>query len=73
ILERTPAFFEFNTKLAYELPLSEGFHIDLSAGVQNILNSFQDDFDRGADRDAGYVYGPVRPRTVFVGVKVGME
>jgi len=69
ILEHTPAFFELNLKATYELPLSEDFHLDLSAGVQNIFNSFQEDFDTGADRDAGYIYGPVRPRTVFAGVK----
>lgn len=73
VLERTPAFFEWNTKATYELSLSEGFHLELSAGVQNILNSFQTDFDAGAERDAGYVYGPVRPRTVFFGAKICME
>ena len=72
VLERTPAFLEWNTKAAYEFALRKGFYLELSAGVQNILNSFQTDFDTGADRDAGYVYGPVRPRTVFLGVKVGI-
>ena len=28
-----------------------------SAGVQNMFNSFQNDFDFGADRDSGYIYG----------------
>jgi outer membrane receptor for ferrienterochelin and colicins len=70
ILERTPTFFETNLKATYEFSLSDEFHLDLSAGVQNLFNSFQEDFDTGADRDAGYIYGPVRPRTVFVGVKI---
>jgi outer membrane receptor for ferrienterochelin and colicins len=73
ILERTPSFFELNTKATYELDLGKSTHIELFAGVQNLINSFQSDFDIGADRDAGYVYGPVRPRTVFFGVKFGME
>ena len=69
ILERTPAFFELNTKASYEIQLDQRFRLDLFAGVQNLFNSFQSDFDIGADRDAGYVYGPVRPRTIFAGVK----
>lgn len=73
ILERTPFFFELNSKATYELDLGESTHLEFFAGVQNLLNSFQRDFDTGADRDAGYVYGPVRPRTVFLGVRFGME
>jgi outer membrane receptor for ferrienterochelin and colicins len=45
----------------------------LSAGVQNIFNAFQDDFDIGADRDAGYIYGPLRPRTYFISIRMDME
>lgn len=73
ILESTPAFFELNTKVSYEIQLDESFHFDVFAGVQNLFNSFQRDFDRGADRDAGYIYGPVRPRTFFAGIKVHFE
>ena len=28
------------------------------------------DFDRGADRDSGYIYGPSLPRSWFVGAKI---
>jgi outer membrane receptor for ferrienterochelin and colicins len=73
VLESTPSFFELNSKVTYELKLDDRFHLDIFGGVQNIFNSFQEDFDRGADRDAGYVYGPVRPRTFFAGVKVHFE
>jgi outer membrane receptor for ferrienterochelin and colicins len=38
--------------------------------VKNILNQFQDDFDSGVFRDAGYVYGPRQPRTINVGIKL---
>ena len=40
------------------------------AGIQNIFNSFQRDFDHGADRDSGYIYGPTLPRTFYLGVKL---
>ncbi|MCI4650610.1 TonB-dependent receptor [Phaeodactylibacter sp.] len=73
VLESPPSFFELNSKVTYELKLDDRFHLDIFGGVQNIFNSFQEDFDRGADRDAGYVYGPVRPRTFFAGVKVHFE
>ena len=73
LLERTPSFLEFNIKADYALPISGDLDLHLFAGMQNILNSYQDDFDRGPDRDAGYVYGPARPRTVFVGLKVHLE
>jgi outer membrane receptor for ferrienterochelin and colicins len=29
-----------------------------------------DDFDKGADRDSGYIYGPSLPRSFFAGVKI---
>ena len=29
---------------------------------KNIFNAYQKDFDRGADRDSGYIYGPSLPR-----------
>jgi len=38
--------------------------------VKNIFNAYQNDFDKGADRDAGYIYGPSLPRTWFLGAKI---
>ena len=67
----TESFLDINTKLSYDLHLSDDFEIMLSAGVQNILNSYQHDFDSGPTRDSQYVYGPLRPRTIFFGVTVG--
>ncbi len=72
-IENTPSFFELNTKVSYEIPVNKLFHLDVFAGVQNLFNSYQNDFDSGADRDAGYIYGPARPRTVFAGMKVHFE
>lgn len=44
--------------------------MQLYGGVQNLFDAYQQDFDRGADRDSGYVYGPSLPRSWFVGVKL---
>jgi outer membrane receptor for ferrienterochelin and colicins len=72
VIEETPAFIENNLKVGHTFPIN-GNDLELFCGMQNIFNSFQDDFDVGPDRDAGYVYGPVRPRTVFFGLKFGLK
>jgi len=46
--------------------------LQLNGGIQNLFNSFQEDFDQGPLRDAGYMYGPSLPRTLFAGVKFTM-
>lgn len=70
-LEKTGDFFELNLKTGYTFDLDNDFQFQLNAGIQNVFNSYQDDFDRGPDRDANYIYGPSRPRTFFVGLKIG--
>ena len=47
----------------------ESVVIEPFVGARNILDSRQRDFDRGAARDAGYIYGPTQPRTLFAGVR----
>jgi outer membrane receptor for ferrienterochelin and colicins len=68
----TPTFFDIGGKIAYSIPLSSGTKLQLNGGFQNILNSFQKDFDTGITRDAGYVYGPSLPRSYFIGIKFTM-
>jgi outer membrane receptor for ferrienterochelin and colicins len=67
----TESFLDMTTKLTYHFDPVEDFHVELSGGVQNIFNSYQDDFDRGATRDSDFIYGPNRPRTFFIGLKFG--
>ncbi len=70
VLFRSPDFTEINCKLNYQLHLhSMETDLEFSAGVQNIFNAYQSDFDTGRYRDSNYIYGPARPRTFFVGVK----
>ena len=66
----TPDFFDMGFKVSYDFRVYRSFSIQLNAGMQNLLNSFQKDFDSGADRDSGYIYGPTLPRTLFFGVKL---
>ncbi len=69
VVKRTPTFLENNFKVSYDIDFDENNCLILSAGIQNAFNSFQKDFDKGIDRDPGYIYGPRRPRTVFFGLK----
>ena len=73
IIRTTPRFFENNLKLSYDLFREGEQKVQIFGGMQNIFNSYQHDFDSGPERDAGYVYGPLRPRTVFMGVRWGWQ
>ena len=70
ITEESPSFLEINTKLSYTFAISKGIQLELNAGVQNIFNSYQKDFDTGAGRVSDYVYGPMAPRSFFAGFKM---
>lgn len=72
VLEKTGQFFDANIKLNYDLTISGNYVLQLSCGVQNIFQSYQKDFDKGKDRDSGYIYGPGLPRSWFVGLKIKM-
>ena len=66
----TPQFMDMGFKASYDFCLYDSFNLQLNAGVQNIFDSFQKDFDFGADRDSGYMYGPTLPRIIYFGVKL---
>jgi outer membrane receptor for ferrienterochelin and colicins len=66
----TPDFWDMGFKAAYDFRLYKSISLQLNAGIQNIFNSFQKDFDTGADRDSGYIYGPTLPRAIYFGVKL---
>ncbi|MEG1555183.1 MAG: TonB-dependent receptor, partial [Bacteroidales bacterium] len=68
--EITPSFFDLNLKLSYDIKLQENIILQVNGGIKNIVDSYQKDYDQGEFRDAGYIYGPTLPRTVFVGVKL---
>lgn len=70
-LVNTPQFVELNLKFACAIHIRSVFALEISAGIQNAFNSYQKDFDSGASRDSDYIYGPARPRTYFVGLKIG--
>ncbi len=71
VLFQSDNFMEVNLKLAYIFEVNRlDSSIELFGGINNMLNHYQDDFDRGKNRDSNYVYGPARPRMFFVGLKI---
>jgi len=71
-LEKSNDFFTVDLQFSYDLDISKNHQteVQLYTGVKNIFNQFQDDFDSGVYRDAGYVYGPRQPRTINFGLKL---
>ncbi|MFA9371057.1 MAG: TonB-dependent receptor domain-containing protein [Labilibaculum antarcticum] len=70
-LVKTTEFMDLGVNISYHFDLGKDVKLQFDLGVKNIFNSFQDDFDYGSARDAGYVYGPLNPRTIYLGVKLG--
>lgn len=66
----TPNFMEVNMKLAYDFAIYKYITLQINGGIQNITNAYQKDFDKGWNRDSGYIYGPSLPRSYYVGLKV---
>ena len=66
---RTSTFFDASLMLTYCINVYKHFDLDINAGITNIFNSYQNDFDCGSLRDSGYVYGPTAPRSLTVGFK----
>ncbi|MFW5659094.1 MAG: TonB-dependent receptor plug domain-containing protein, partial [Bacteroidota bacterium] len=66
-LNSTPIFAELGLHAAYTFELKGQLQLTLKAGGRNLLDSFQDDYDAGPLRDAGYIYGPHLPRMLYGG------
>lgn len=66
----TSSFYDLNIKLSYDFKLKGSAKMQVNAGVQNIFNSYQNDFDKGTFRDSKYIYGPSLPRSLTFGLKI---
>lgn len=71
VLETSGSFLTFDASLSRAMPLFRGSEtaLVLTLGVKNLTDQYQEDLDMGPDRDAGYVYGPRFPRTLYTSVK----
>lgn len=71
-LETTPTFLTWDLNLARTVTLGTGdaWPMTIRLGVKNLTDEFQEDLDRGPDRDSSYVYGPRFPRSVFLAAEL---
>ncbi len=71
-LVTTETFFDVNAQAKYSFTISGQTELELKIGIKNIFDSFQTDIDLGVDRDAGYIYGPMLPRSIHFGIALNL-
>lgn len=64
-------FIDLNIKYSHDIYFSGNLQFQWAFGIQNLFDQYQDDFSSGPKRDASYIYGPMRPRTYFISLKIG--
>jgi len=69
ILVRSDNFLQIDLGISNNLFLDGGVDTKINLGVKNVTNAYQEDLDKGPDRDSAYVYGPIRPRTIYFGLE----
>jgi outer membrane receptor for ferrienterochelin and colicins len=68
-LGKSPSMVTWDLGLSRSFDLGD-YELDVTAGVKNIFNTYQDDLDRGPDRDSAYVYGPRFPRQFNLSARI---
>lgn len=68
-LKYTNAFNDLSLRLRRDWFIGKKARLESTFSLENLLNSYQRDFDRGALRDASYVYGPAQPRSLGLAVR----
>ncbi len=69
-LKTTPSMFDVGINASYDFTFDNFFDMEISAGIKNLFDQYQKDFDEGVKRDPTYIYGPALPRTFFAGLKI---
>ncbi|MCD4654582.1 TonB-dependent receptor, partial [bacterium] len=66
-LETSKSFLTLDASISREFEFSESNNmLKITIGGKNLTDEYQEDIDQGADRDAGYVYGPRFPRSYYL-------
>ena len=68
----TEQFFDVGIKSSYKIILDQENNLELSVGIKNIFNQYQNNFDSLENRDSNFIYGPSLPRTYFFGIKYSL-
>lgn len=71
ILYKSTDFIVADFLVSHDIHFSNEVEMQFYAGIKNIFNQMQRDYDKGEFRDAGYVYGPAQARTINFGIKFG--
>jgi outer membrane receptor for ferrienterochelin and colicins len=67
----SPEFYDIGIRIGHTIELDEtNTGIEIFTGIKNILNSYQDNFDRSKNRDSNFIFGPGLPRTLLVGLRL---
>ena len=69
-IHQSDDFYVLDIGVSKTIVFNNDIVLSLHAGINNLLDDYQEDFDTGANRDVGYVYGPRMPRTYTVGAKL---
>jgi outer membrane receptor for ferrienterochelin and colicins len=70
-LRKSQSFFDAGFKAAYTFEITDLVKAELNMGIKNVFNSYQNDFDKGINRDPAYIYGPTHPGTIYFGIRLG--
>ena len=65
-LYKAKPFVDLDFRVSYAFTLTSLVKLTLDAGVQNFLNAYQKDTDMGPGRASDYIYGPNRPRRLYL-------
>lgn len=66
----SPSFFNLGINSSYTFELEKlNTNLELTAGIKNIFDAYQQTFDLGKERDSNFIYGPATPRTLSIGLK----
>lgn len=68
-LKSTPVFTDVNFSIqrSWNTSLAKW---ELELGCYNLLNQYQPDLEVGWERDASYIYGPIRPLSIYFGISI---
>ena len=70
-LKTSPTFLEWSLKVSQSFLFPKWYcRLEWNAGIKNMFNAYQQDFDSSKYRDSNYIYGPAAPRTFYVGVRL---
>jgi len=69
---RTPWMVDVSMQATWWLNVSDQVNLGVTLAVLNVFDVFQRDIEQGPMRDGAFSYGPMRPRSIRLGLTTGM-